>query len=72
MTYYMENLGRNLRDARRQAGFSLMKLEEDTKGEFKASAVGAYERGERAISVVKLAALCRVYGTSAKEVIPYD
>ncbi len=72
MSHYQNRLGVNLRDARRRAGFSLMGLEEATKGEFKSSAVGAYERGERAISVTKLADLCRVYQVRPAMVIPYD
>ena len=71
MILFDRMLAANLREARKQAGFSLSKLEEDTEGVFKASAVGAYERGERAISVAKFGQLCRVYDTTAKEVIPF-
>ena len=67
---YEDTLGQNLRNARKLAGFSLETLEISTKGEFKASAVGAYERGDRNITVVKFAALCWVYGISPREVLP--
>jgi hypothetical protein len=45
-------------------------VESQTSGEFKASVVGAYERGERAISVQRFARLSDIYGTPASDLLP--
>jgi transcriptional regulator with XRE-family HTH domain len=45
-------------------------VETQTDGEFKASVVGAYERGERAISVQRFARLSEIYGTPASDLLP--
>lgn len=63
-------LGQRLRAARRQRGWSLGDVESRTSGEFKASVVGAYERGERAISVQRFASLAEIYGTAAGDLLP--
>lgn len=64
------SLGQRLRAARRQRGWSLGQVEAKTKGEFKASVVGAYERGERAISVQRFVGLAESYGVPAAELLP--
>ena len=63
-------LGQRLRAARRHRGWSLGDVEANTGGEFKASVVGAYERGERAISVQRFVSLSDVYNTPASELLP--
>jgi transcriptional regulator with XRE-family HTH domain len=63
-------LGQRLRVARRQRGWSLGEVETHTKGEFKASVVGAYERGERAISVQRFVRISEVYGFAPAELLP--
>lgn len=63
-------LGQRLRAARRQRGWSLGEVESQTEGEFKASVVGAYERGERAISVQRFARLSFVYGIPPYDLLP--
>lgn len=63
-------LGQRLRAARRHRGWSLGDVESNTDGEFKASVVGAYERGERAISVQRFARLSEIYGTPASDLLP--
>jgi transcriptional regulator with XRE-family HTH domain len=63
-------LGLRLRAARRQRGWSLGELESYTGGEFKASVVGAYERGERALSVQRLVRLAEVYAVTAADLLP--
>lgn len=63
-------LGQRLRAARRHRGWSLGDVESQTGGEFKASVVGAYERGERAISVQRFVSLADVYGTPAADLLP--
>lgn len=64
------SLGQRLRAARRQRGWSLGDVESRTDGEFKASVVGAYERGERAISVQRFVRLAQSYGVPASELLP--
>lgn len=66
------SLGQRLRAARRQRGWSLGEVESQTDGEFKASVVGAYERGERAISVQRFARLADVYGIPPAELLPAE
>jgi transcriptional regulator with XRE-family HTH domain len=63
-------LGGRLRAARRQRGWSLSDVESMTNGEFKASVVGAYERGERAISVQRLVRAAEVYSVEPFELLP--
>lgn len=63
-------LGGRLRAARRQRGWSLGEVESFTDGEFKASVVGAYERGERAISVQRLVRLAGAYSVEPSSLIP--
>lgn len=55
-------VGERLRLARTSRGLTLHDVEAATEGEFKASAVGAYERGERTLSVTRLGRLATVYG----------
>ena len=50
-------------------GWSLADVEIASDGEFKASAVGAYERGERSISAVRLARLAELYGIPSGTVL---
>ena len=63
-------LGQRLRAARRRRGWSLGEVETNTVGEFKASVLGAYERGERAISVQRFVRLAEMYAVSAGELLP--
>lgn len=62
-------LGERLRAARRARGLSLLEVESVSAGEFKASVVGAYERGERALSVQRLVGLAQLYGSSATDLL---
>jgi transcriptional regulator with XRE-family HTH domain len=55
-------LGERLRSVRRQRGLSLEQVESTSGQVFKAAVLGAYERGERAISVARLRRLARFYG----------
>ena len=52
-TEYARLVGERLRAIRRQKRLSLQEAEELSGQEFKASVLGAYERGERAISYTK-------------------
>lgn len=69
---YNEVLGRRLRAIRRQRGLSLQEVQRVTAGEFKAAVLGAYERGERSISVPRLHRLAQVYGVPAAQLLPPD
>lgn len=57
-------LRRALRAARRNAGLTLVEVQELTAGEFKTASVSAYEQGDRAVTVWRAAGLARLYGTS--------
>jgi transcriptional regulator with XRE-family HTH domain len=70
MDKFSASLGQRLRVARRQRGWSLGEVETNTGGEFKASVVGAYERGERAISVQRFVRIAEVYGFTPAELLP--
>ncbi len=63
-------LGGRLRAARQQRGWSLGEVETFTGGEFKASVVGAYERGERAISVQRFVRLADIYEVAPSGLLP--
>ena len=65
-------LGTRLRDLRRQLHLSLQDVEVASNHEFKASVVGAYERGDRAISVRRLQRLARLYRVPVAEMVPHD
>ncbi len=63
------NIGDRVRRRRLAAGLTLHDVERRTAGEFKASALGAYERGERVLSVPRLLRLAEVLGVSADEIL---
>jgi transcriptional regulator with XRE-family HTH domain len=66
------NVGERLRAIRRQKGLSLHDVEARSDLEFKASVLGAYERGERAISVPRLQRLARFYSVPVDQLLPMD
>ena len=51
---YSRQVGERLRVIRKQKRLSLQEVEARSNQEFKASVLGAYERGERALSVPRL------------------
>lgn len=51
---YSHMVGKRLRKIRMQNNYSLKEVEKNTKGRIKASILGAYERGERVISIPRL------------------
>lgn len=67
-----DGIGERLRAIRRQKRLSLQEVEALSNKEFKASVLGAYERGERAISVPRLIRLAAVYGVPAEQLLPRD
>ena len=58
---YSRLVGERIRSIRRQKRLSLQEVEARSDSEFKASVLGAYERGERAISVPRLHRLATFY-----------
>lgn len=67
---YAKEVGERLRDIRRQQGLSLQAVAEASEREFKASVLGAYERGERMISVLRLQRLAHLYGVPVDQLLP--
>ena len=65
-------IGERLRSIRRQKRWSLHDVETRSDHEFKASVLGAYERGERAVSVPRLLRLAELYGVPASQLLPQD
>ncbi len=63
-------LGERLRHVRQQQGLSLHDVEDRSDGELKASVVGAYERGERTISITRLQRLAAFYRVPVSELLP--
>jgi transcriptional regulator with XRE-family HTH domain len=69
---YARIVGARLRSIRRQKRLSLQEVEARSGQEFKASVLGAYERGERAISVPRLQRLARFYRVPVDQLLPAD
>jgi transcriptional regulator with XRE-family HTH domain len=62
MGHFDRAAGEALRLARVEAGLTLRDVRARSDGRFKPSAVGAYERAERAVSLERFVALARIYG----------
>ncbi|MGA2520993.1 MAG: transcriptional regulator [Acidimicrobiales bacterium] len=69
---YIRAVGGRLRVVRHQIGLSLQAVESTSNLEFKASVLGAYERGERAISVSRLQRLAKLYSVSVDQLLPHE
>jgi len=69
---YARTLGARLRAIRTQQGLSLHGVEEKSRGRWKAVVVGSYERGDRSVTVQKLAELADFYGVPVSELLPGD
>lgn len=69
---YAARVGARLRVVRKQMRLSLQAVEANSSQEFKASVLGAYERGERSISVPRLQRLARLYGVPVDQLLPPD
>ena len=65
-------VGGRLRAIRQQKNLSLNEVETKSQEEFKASVLGAYERGERSISVPRLERLAKFYGVTVDQLLPRD
>jgi len=69
---YSRKVGERLRSIRRQKRLSLHDVEAASDAEFKASVLGAYERGERSISVPRLQRLAGFYDVPVDQLLPLD
>lgn len=67
---YQRLLGDRLRSIRSQQDLTLQDVEDRSGGEWKAVVIGSYERGDRAISVAKLARLASFYGVPMRDLLP--
>jgi transcriptional regulator with XRE-family HTH domain len=67
---YARDLGARLRAIRAQQGMSLQAVERKSEGKWKAVVVGSYERGDRSISVSRLAELADFYAVPINELLP--
>jgi transcriptional regulator with XRE-family HTH domain len=69
---YNQAVGRRLRAIRKQKGLSLQDVEAISEQEFKASVLGAYERGERSLSLPRMERLSGFYGVPIDQLLPPD
>ena len=69
---YSKALGERLRNIRVQKGMSLQDVQQASGGKWKAAVVGAYERGDRNVTVARLSELADFYGVPVSEVLPED
>ena len=69
---YNERVGERLRSIRQQRGMSLQDVHRATDGEFKAAVLGAYERGERSLSLPRLRRLAICYGVPINQLLPEE
>lgn len=69
---YNERVGERLRSIRQQRGMSLQDVHRATDGEFKAAVLGAYERGERSLSLPRLRRLASCYGVPINQLLPEE
>jgi transcriptional regulator with XRE-family HTH domain len=69
---FSRQVGQRLRVIRKQKRLSLQEVEAQSVQEFKASVLGAYERGERALSVPRLARLSQFYNVPIEQMLPRE
>ena len=69
---YARAVGERLRAIRVAKGLSLGDVNEASAGRWKAAIVGAYERGDRNITVARLADLAGFYGVPVTEAMPAE
>jgi transcriptional regulator with XRE-family HTH domain len=67
---FNRRVGELLREVRKQRRLSLQDVEARTGEEFKASVLGAYERGERALSLPRLDRLAEFYEVPIGRLLP--
>lgn len=69
---YAKALGERLRRIRIQKNMSLQDVQQSSEGKWKAAVVGAYERGDRNVTVGKLSELADFYAVPVSEILPSD
>lgn len=69
---YNEQVGKRLRSIRKQRGLSLQDVQRLSQREFKAAVLGAYERGERSLSMPRLERLAQFYDVPVSQMLPPD
>jgi len=63
-------IGGRLRSIRQQKQLSMLDVDRLSHGDFGPSTIGAYERGDRTISLDRLERLARFYGVSVQQFLP--
>jgi len=71
-TTYNELVGSRVRSIRKQRGLSLQDVQRLSAGEFKAAVVGAYERGERSLSLPRLHRLAQFFQVPISQFLPQE
>jgi len=66
---YKQLVGEKLREIRKKRGYSLKLVEVKTMGNFKASTLGAYERGQRNLSIQHVWELAQFYDVNPDELV---
>ena len=69
---YSVRVGERLRAIRLQREMSLQDVHRATNGEFKAAVLGAYERGERSLSLPRLKRLAGYYEVPVSQLLPEE
>jgi len=69
---YNELVGKRLRSIRKQRGLSLQDVQRLSSQEFKAAVLGAYERGERSLSLPRLHRLGDFFGVPITQLLPQE
>ena len=72
MPTYNEMVGKRLRSIRKQRGLSLQDVQRLSEQEFKAAVLGAYERGERSLSLPRLQRLAEFYSVPVGQLLPSE
>ena len=72
MPTYNEQVGRRLRSIRKQRSLSLQDVQRLSDQEFKAAVLGAYERGERSLSLPRLHRLADFFGVPISQLLPQE
>lgn len=67
---YSQQVGERLRMIRKQKRLSLQEVETQSAQEFRASVLGAYERGERSLSAPRLDRLAQFYNVPTEQLLP--
>jgi transcriptional regulator with XRE-family HTH domain len=67
---YAKAVGERLRRIRIQKGMSLQDVQQASDGRWKAAVVGAYERGDRNVTIARLSELASFYAVPMSEILP--